>query len=110
MPEKIELKRLMEGILKIENIFGRKRNKKNEPRSIDVDIIDYNGKVLELSFMNSEKIKIPHERLYLRNFVLFPLKEICPDWIHPLTRKNIDDLIGELSEIDKNSILKVQQT
>ena len=41
---------------------------------------------------------------------VFPLKEICPDWIHPLTGKSIDDLINELSEIDKKSILKVQHT
>ena len=63
-----------------------------------------------MKLLNSQMIKIPHERLSLRNFVLFPLKEICPNWIHPLTRKNIDHLIDELSEIDKKSILKVQQT
>ena len=103
-------KRLMYLIIQIENRYGRKRNKKNEPRSIDIDIIDLNGKILEFKLSNKETIKIPHERLSLRNFVLFPLKEICPDWIHPLTRKNIDDLIDELSEIDKKSILKVQHT
>ena len=100
----------MNTIYQIENTFGRKRIQKNEPRSIDVDIIDYNGKILEFSLNHEETIKIPHERLNVRNFVLFPLKEICPNWIHPLTRKNIDHLIDELSEIDKKSILKVQQT
>ena len=108
--EKDDVKRMMNIIAKIENSYGRKRNKKNEPRSIDVDIIDYKGKVLEFITNMGEKIKIPHERLNLRNFVLFPLKEICPGWIHPSTRKNIDDLIDELSEIDKKSILKVCQT
>ena len=100
----------MHTIVQIENRYGRKRNKKNEPRSIDVDIIDFNGKVFEFILTGGETIKIPHERLALRNFVLFPLKEICPNWIHPLTRKNIDHLIGELSEIDKKSILKVHRT
>ena len=105
-----DIKKLMHIIVEIENIFGRKRNKKNEPRSIDVDIIDYNGKILEFSLNKGDTIKVPHERLNSRNFVLFPLKEICPDWVHPVTRKNIDHLIGELSEIDKKSILKVCQT
>ena len=108
--EKNDLKKIMKLIVHIEDSHGRKRNKKNEPRPIDVDIIDYNGKILEFTLNSGEMIKIPHERLSLRNFVLFPLKEICPDWIHPLTRKSIDDLINELSEIDKKSILKVQHT
>ena len=108
--ENDDIKKLMHIIVQIESTYGRKRNKKNEPRSIDVDIIDYNGQILEFSLNNGETIKTPHERLSLRNFVLFPLKEICPDWIHPVTRKNIDHLTGELSEIDKKSILKIQRT
>ena len=106
--EKNDLKKIMKLIVHIEGSHGRKRNKKNEPRPIDVDIIDYNGKILEFTLNSGEMIKIPHERLGLRNFVLFPLKEICPNWIHPITRKNIDNFIGELSEIDKKSILKFQ--
>ena len=104
------VKELMHAIIQIENKYGRKRKKKNEPRSIDIDIIDYNGKILEIKLTESETIKVPHKRLYMRNFVLFPLKEISPDWIHPLSRKNINELIDELSEIDKKSILKIQHT
>ena len=94
----------------IENKYGRKRIKKNEPRTIDIDIIDYNCKASDFKTVDSKTIKIPHERLTLRNFVLYPLKEICPDWNHPVTGKNIDELIDELSDIDKKSILKVQYT
>ena len=46
----------------------------------------------------------------LRNFVLYPLKEICPEWKHPKTGKHIDILINELSDIDKKSILKIKYT
>ena len=92
----------------IEGKYGRKRDKKNEPRSIDIDIIDLNGRVLDYKTSDSKTIKIPHERLALRNFVLFPLREICPEWFHPKTGKSIDELIDELSDIDKKSILKVQ--
>ena len=65
------------------------------------------GKFLTILLQIQKKIKVPHERMALRNFVLFPLREISPKWIHPITRKNIDELIDELSDIDKKSILKV---
>tara|TARA_B100001123_G_scaffold406702_1_gene498233 strand:- start:13 stop:555 length:543 start_codon:yes stop_codon:yes gene_type:complete len=94
----------------IENMYGRKRDKKNEPRSIDIDIIDFNGKVLNYKTSDSKTIKIPHERMALRNFVLFPLREICPEWFHPITEKKIDELIKALSDDDKKSILKVKYT
>ena len=71
------------------------------------DIIDINGQVFEHIIEDSKRIKVPHERMALRNFVLFPLREICPKWVHPVTGKNIDKLIDELSDIDKKSILKV---
>ena len=102
------LERLIYMIGLIENMYGRKRDKKNEPRSIDIDIIDLNGRVMDYKTSDSKTIKIPHERLTLRNFVLFPLREICPKWFHPITGKNVDELINDLSDIDKKSILKVQ--
>ena len=108
--EEDDVKRLMGIITKIENSYGRNRDKKNAPRSIDVDIIDYNGKAFDLVLNDNGKIKIPHEKISLRNFVLLPLKEICPNWVHPLTRLNIDHLIDGLSEIQKKSILMVEQT
>ena len=54
------------------------------------------------------EIKIPHEKASTRNFVLFPLKEICPNWKHPQTDEDIDKLIDKLSESDKKSILMVE--
>ena len=94
-------------ISEIERISKRIKNKKNDPRVIDIDIVDYNGKVLDFKSKYSELFKIPHERMALRNFVLFPLKEIYPNWIHPLNGKTIDELIEALSVDDKKSILKV---
>ena len=106
-PEDTILDQLIFQIFEIERIYGRKRNKKNEPRVIDIDIIDYNGEVLDFKTKDLKLFKIPHERLVLRNFVLLPLKEICPDWLHPKTGKQIDELITKLPDIDKKSILKV---
>ncbi|HJO77458.1 MAG TPA: 2-amino-4-hydroxy-6-hydroxymethyldihydropteridine diphosphokinase [Pelagibacteraceae bacterium] len=106
-PDEAILDQLIFQIFEIEHISDRKRIKKNEPRVIDIDIIDYNGKVLNFKTKDSKLFKIPHERLVSRNFVLLPLKEICPDWFHPKTGKQIDELITKLPDIDKKSILKV---
>jgi len=52
---------------------------------------------------------VPHEKLIYRNFVLFPLQEIVPNWIHPSTKEKISNLIGKLPEEDRKSILKVKK-
>ena len=97
---------LMSVIIFIEEKLERKRNKKNDPRTCDIDIIDYNHQVLDFKYKNLN-LTVPHKKLIFRNFVLLPLKEICPDWFHPKTGKQIDELIAKLPDIDKKSILKV---
>ena len=93
----------------IEEKMERKRVKKNEPRTCDIDIIDYNGKVMNFTYKNLI-FKVPHENLIYRNFVLFPLQEIAPNWIHPKTKDSIDVLINKLSNEDKKSILKIKKS
>jgi len=92
----------------IEKKLERKRNQKNEPRTCDIDIIDYDGKVMDFSY-KSLIFKVPHEKLIYRNFVLFPLQEIVPNWIHPITKDKISNLIAKLPEGDRKSILKVKK-
>ena len=93
----------------VEEILGRKRNQKNEPRTCDIDIIDYNGEVMDFNYKNLI-FKVPHEKLVYRNFVLFPLQEIAPNWLHPKTKDSIDVLINKLSSEDKKSILKIKKS
>ena len=93
----------------VEKKLERKRIKKNDPRTSDIDIIDYNGKVMEFAYKNLI-FKVPHEKLIYRNFVLFPLQEIAPKWIHPETKDSIDVLINKLSNEDKKSILKIKKS
>ena len=93
----------------VEGKLERKRIKKNEPRTCDIDIIDYNGKVIEFTYKNLI-FKAPHEKLIHRNFVLFPLQEIAPKWIHPKTKDSIDVLINKLPNEDKMSILKIKKS
>ena len=96
-------------LIHIENKLGRVRSKKNDPRTCDIDIIDLNNKSLNFKY-NDLNFTVPHVELHHRNFVLFPLKEILPNWKHPLTKNSINDLIDKLSEEDKNSILKVEES
>ena len=96
---------LMEILLNIEKKLERKRIKKNEPRTCDLDIIDYNKKVINL-ISNNFNLTLPHKELSKRNFVLHPLKEISPNWTHPVTKKNIDVLINDLKS-DNNEITKL---
>ena len=53
--------------------------------------------------------KVPHEKLIYRNFVLYPLQEIAPNWVHPITKEKISNLIEKLPEEDRKSILKVKK-
>jgi len=99
---------LMSVLIFIEEKLGRKRDKKNDPRTCDIDIIDYNSQILNLKFNNSE-LTLPHNDLSKRNFILFPLQEISPNWKHPKTKEFIRDLLQKLSEDDKNSILKIDK-
>ena len=95
-------------LISIEETLERKRNQKNEPRTCDIDIIDFNGRVMDFSY-KSLIFKVPHEKLIYRNFVLFPLQEIAPNWIHPITKEKISNLIAKLPEEDRKSILKVKK-
>tara|TARA_B100001123_G_scaffold408834_1_gene502366 strand:- start:1071 stop:1583 length:513 start_codon:yes stop_codon:yes gene_type:complete len=92
----------------IEEKLERRRDKKNEPRTCDIDIIDYKNQIINFNYENLNFV-VPHERLSSRNFVLLPVKEILPDWIHPKTKETIDTLIKKLSDDDRKSILKVEK-
>ena len=70
--------------------------------------VDYNKQVLNFEYKNLD-ITLPHIELTSRNFVLFPLKEIFPEWKHPKTKEIIDVLIQKLSEENKKSILKIKK-
>ena len=77
----------------IEKKIGRIKTKKNDPRKIDIDIIDFNGQI-----KNSNDLILPHPRAHLRNFVLYPILEIDPKWSHPILKKNAQFLINNLSQ------------
>ena len=88
----------------IEKKIGRKKKNKNDPRVCDIDIIDFNC----LSESN-KKLIIPHPKCHLRNFVLYPIKEIDPEWVHPILKKNVKFLINKLDENSRIEITRLNK-
>ncbi|MBT9146172.1 MAG: Bifunctional folate synthesis protein [candidate division WS2 bacterium] len=81
-------------IVNIENSLGRKRNnRKYTSRTIDIDILFYENEV-----MFSETLVIPHPRIRERKFVLEPLNELIPQYIHPVEKKTIRQLFLECND------------
>ena len=78
-------------LLDIEQDFGRVRGAKNEARVLDLDLIGYNGQVLD-----EGDLTLPHPRLHERSFVLYPLREIAPGWMHPVLNLSVDIMIEKL--------------
>jgi len=105
----ISLEKMASIILLVEEKLERTRDNKNDPRTCDIDIIDYNKKVTNFMYKNLNFL-VPHKNLSYRNFVLIPLMEISPNWIHPKTNVPVAHLIENLSIEDKNSILKVEES
>ena len=84
---------LLDSIQALEVELGRKPSVRFGPRIIDIDIIDYDSLILNL-----ESLTIPHPRMHERLFVLRPLINIVPNWIHPRTGKTVQQLIDGLSD------------
>ena len=99
---------LVSVLIFIEEKLERKRNKKNDPRTCDIDVIDYNKQNLNFRYNGSDFV-VPHEKISFRSFVLFPLQEISPNWRHPKTNEKIEFLINKLNQEDKMAILKVKK-
>ncbi len=81
---------LLTELLAIEIQMGRRRFQKNDPRIIDLDIIFYDDLV-----MKSERLTIPHPLMHLRRFVLEPLNEIAPHFVHPIMKKTVAALLKD---------------
>ena len=98
-------KKLISEISLIEKKIGRIKSKKNDPRVCDIDIIDFNGLIKK-----NKVLKLPHPRSHSRNFVLYPIKEIDPRWIHPIFKKNVDFLINQLSQNSRIEITRLRKS
>ncbi len=84
--------RALAALLAIEARFGRRRQVHNEPRIVDLDLLDYDAVVSP----PGDDIELPHPRMHERAFVLLPLAELIRHWRHPLTGAGIAELIKAL--------------
>ncbi|RZK48862.1 MAG: 2-amino-4-hydroxy-6-hydroxymethyldihydropteridine diphosphokinase [Pedobacter sp.] len=80
---------LLESILKIEVQLGRERIVKWGERCIDIDILFYENEIIALA----PRLVVPHPLLIFRKFVLLPLVEIAPNYIHPQFKKSIQEIL-----------------
>ena len=91
-------------IKQIEKKLGRIKTKKNDPRVIDIDIIDFRGEIEK-----TKELILPHPRCHLRNFVLYPILQIDPNWFHPILKKNAQYLINNLNQKSRIEITRLQK-
>lgn len=81
---------LLKYLKTLEIEIGRKKKNNNISRLIDIDILDFKGKII------NEGLILPHPRMHCRKFVLNPMKKIAPSWKHPVYEKKIDFLITKI--------------
>ena len=84
---------LLNEILYIENLMGRDRVEKYGPRIIDIDIIFFNHQVIR-----ENGLIIPHPEMAKRRFVLEPLNQVIPAYIHPIYYKTVSELLDQCDD------------
>ena len=84
---------LLTEILYIEHLMGRNREEKFGPRIIDIDIIFFNHQVIR-----QDGLIVPHPEMQNRRFVLQPLSEVIPAYIHPVYYKTVLELLRDCSD------------
>ena len=105
----ISATQMMARLLRIEYLLGRGDKSVKKPRTVDLDILFFGDQK-----MNSEFLTLPHPRLHLRKFVLFPLAEIAPNFVHPTLNAEIADILAgcedssEVKRWNPNSEVSIQ--
>jgi 2-amino-4-hydroxy-6-hydroxymethyldihydropteridine diphosphokinase len=89
---------LLELLHRAEAAFGRARGVRNAPRTLDLDILDYDGRVEQGSPV------LPHPRLADRSFVLIPLRDVAPGWRDPASGRTVDEMIAALPAAARSGV------
>jgi 2-amino-4-hydroxy-6-hydroxymethyldihydropteridine diphosphokinase len=87
--------RLLAWLLALEAAFGRERGAANAARTLDLDLIAIGDLVRD-----APDPILPHPRAHLRAFVLAPLADVAPDWVHPVLRRSAAALLADLPRQD----------
>jgi 2-amino-4-hydroxy-6-hydroxymethyldihydropteridine diphosphokinase len=89
----LSARELLAILLEVELEMGRKRKERWGPRSLDLDILFFGNEII-----SEENLEVPHPRLAERKFVLIPLSEIAPSYVHPVFQKTIQQLLLECQD------------
>ena len=92
----LEPEPLLRHLKRMETALGRVPNFQNGPRVIDIDILFFDNTII-----NTPPLMVPHPRLHERAFVLVPLAEIEPDFVHPILQRPINKI---LEDVDRSEI------
>ena len=90
---------LLAFLQKTEAAFGRVDAVRNASRPLDLDILDYDGRVINFdgrTMKASKTLTLPHPRMFTRPFVLMPLAEVAPNWTDPIKKRAIRDWTARL--------------
>ena len=91
--ESITPSQMMARLLRIEYLLGRRDKSLKKPRTIDLDLLFYGREHTDSPFLT-----VPHPRVQKRNFVLMPMAEIAPGFVHPILHMDMKTLLGECQD------------
>jgi 2-amino-4-hydroxy-6-hydroxymethyldihydropteridine diphosphokinase len=96
---------LLKRLQKIEAIIGKEKDFHWGPRNIDIDIIFYGSDIIK-----EENLTIPHPLMQERNFVLYPLNEVCRDKIHPILNCTVGEILKKCQDtLAVKNLEKIEQ-
>lgn len=89
----VSASQMMARLLRIEYLLGRGDKTVKKPRTVDLDILFFGDQVIENEFLT-----LPHPRLHLRKFVLCPMNEIAPRFVHPVSGRTISEMLDDCDD------------
>jgi 2-amino-4-hydroxy-6-hydroxymethyldihydropteridine diphosphokinase len=84
---------ILEHVQKVELNLGKEKIIKWGPRTIDIDLLYFNGEIIE-----TDKLVVPHPEIQNRSFTLVPMIDLDPDFVHPVLKKSQVQLLNECTD------------